>query len=89
MDTKVDGDGDMDDDFNGGIIKMDESWPAEIPAHWMVYFRVADTDAAAARITELGGTVSVQPFQTPAGKIAVINDPQGGTFSIIDPPPAG
>jgi len=88
MDTKVDGDGDMDDDFNGGIIKMTEEWPESIPSHWMVYFRVDDTDAAAAKVKELGGTVSVEPFQTPAGKIAVINDPQGGTFSIIDPPPA-
>ena len=88
MDTKIDGDGDMDDDFNGGMIKMDENWPDEIPSHWMVYFRVDDTDAAAARVKELGGNVSVEPFQTPAGKIAVINDPVGGTISIIDPPPA-
>lgn len=86
MDTKIDGDGDMDDDFNGGIIKMDESWPEQIPPHWMVYFRVESTDAAAAKVRELGGNVSVEPFETPAGKIAVVNDPQGGTFSIIDPP---
>ncbi len=86
MDTKVPGDGDMDDDFNGGMIAMDENWPAEIPPHWMVYFRVTDTDAAAAKIKELGGNISVEPFDTPAGKIAVVNDPQGGTFSIIAEP---
>lgn len=86
MDSKVPGDGDMDDDFNGGVIAMDENWPEEIPAHWMVYFRVEDADAAAAKVRELGGNVSVEPFDSSAGKIAVINDPQGGTFSIISPP---
>jgi len=86
MDSKVPGDGDMDDDFNGGMIAMDENWPEHIPAPWMVYFRVEDTDTTAAKIKELGGNISVAPFDTPAGKIAVVNDPQGGTFSIIDPP---
>ena len=84
--TKVDGDGDADDEFNGGVIGMDENWPAEIPAHWMVYFLVGDTDASAAKAAELGGNVSVPPFDTPAGKIAVLNDPHGGTFSIISAP---
>ncbi len=86
MDSKVPGDGDMDDQFNGGIIAMDDKWPAEVPAHWMVYFRVDDTDEAVAKLTGLGGDVSVRPFDTQAGKIAVVNDPMGGTFSIISPP---
>ena len=86
METKVDGDGDMDDDFNGGMIRMDENWPDQVPPHWMVYFRVKDTDAAVAKVKELGGTVVVEPFDTAAGKIAVIHDPQGGAFSIIDAP---
>ncbi|MDH3500691.1 MAG: hypothetical protein OEM97_11245, partial [Acidimicrobiia bacterium] len=82
----VDGDGDMDDDFNGGIILMDENWPDEIPAHWMMYFRVADTDATLETLTELGGNISVPPFDTMAGRISVVNDPQGGTFSVISAP---
>jgi predicted enzyme related to lactoylglutathione lyase len=71
----------------GGLMVMDDNWPKEIPAHWMAYFRVPDTDAALTRVTELGGFVSVQPFDTPSGKVAVINDPSGGTFSIIGPAP--
>jgi uncharacterized protein len=54
-----------------------------IPNHWHVYFGVDDADAAAARITELGGTILVPPFDTPVGRIAVAQDPQGATFSII------
>lgn len=77
-----------EDNANGGIMLMDDSFPAEIPPHWMVYFHVDDTDAIAAKLTELGGTVSVPAFDTPAGRIAVLGDPQGGTFSVIAPPSA-
>ena len=58
-----------------------------IPNHWHVYFSVDDTDATAAKITELGGTIVVPPFDTPVGRIAVAQDPQGGAFSIIKPVP--
>jgi predicted enzyme related to lactoylglutathione lyase len=58
-----------------------------VPNHWHVYFAVADADASAAKITELGGTILVPPFDIPVGRIAVAQDPQGGTFSIIKPAP--
>lgn len=66
-----------------GMMPMDESWPAEIPAHWMVYFAVSDTEASAALAEELGGTVSVPPTDIPPGRFAVLNDPHGAVFSII------
>ncbi len=54
-----------------------------VPNHWHVYFAVADTDASAAKITELGGSVMVPPFDTPIGKMAVVTDPQGAVFSLF------
>jgi uncharacterized protein len=54
-----------------------------VPNHWHVYFAVADADASAAKVTELGGSILVEPFDTPVGRIAVVRDPQGATFSII------
>jgi len=72
---------------NGGMMSMDENWPPQIPPHWMVYFRVADLDDTLSRLTSLGGSISVEPFDTPAGKMAVVGDPQGGTFSVIGPDP--
>ncbi|HEV8571507.1 MAG TPA: VOC family protein [Actinomycetota bacterium] len=69
----------------GGMFAMDENWPQEIPAHWMVYFAVEDADAAAKRIEELSGKISVPPTDSPFGKFAVVADPQGGTFSIVKP----
>jgi predicted enzyme related to lactoylglutathione lyase len=34
-------------------------------------------------VTELGGKVCVPPTDIPVGRFAVVNDPEGATFSII------
>lgn len=66
-----------------GVLQMTKEW-AGVPPHWMNYFAVADTtDAAAAKVTELGGKVSVPPFDSPYGRISVVNDPFGAVFSLI------
>ena len=65
-----------------GMLQMTEEW-GDIPSHWMMYVAVEDCDATAARVTELGGQVCVPATDIPAGRFAVINDPRGGTFSII------
>ncbi|WP_131744705.1 VOC family protein [Frankia sp. Cppng1_Ct_nod] len=67
----------------GGMIKMNEQWPAGVPSHWMVYFAVTDTDAAAAKAEDLGGKISVPPTTIQVGRFAVLNDPQGAAFSVI------
>jgi uncharacterized protein len=54
-----------------------------VPNHWHVYFAVADAAAAAATVTELGGSILVAPFDMPVGRMAVVSDPQGTVFSII------
>jgi predicted enzyme related to lactoylglutathione lyase len=59
---------------------------AGVPNHWHVYFAVADADASAAKVTELGGSVMVPPFDTPIGKMAVVADPQGAVFSLFQAP---
>lgn len=68
--------------LNGGVWKMDDDW-GDAPPLWMVYFAVADADASTARLKELGGSVSAPPFDTSVGKIAVVADPQGAMFSLI------
>lgn len=67
----------------GGMVQMNEQWPREVPPHWMVYFTVANCDASAARARELGGTVSVPPTTIPIGRFAVLGDPHGAFFSIM------
>ncbi len=67
-----------------GLMPMEgDMWPPELPNHWMVYFAVDDTDATAARCIELGGQAPVPPTDIPPGRFAVLNDPQGGHFSVI------
>jgi predicted enzyme related to lactoylglutathione lyase len=66
----------------GGMIQMDERWEG-VPPHWMTYFAVEDADATAARARELGGSVRLEPFESPAGRMAVLADPEGATFSVI------
>lgn len=67
----------------GGMMRMDENWPAEIPNHWLVYFRVADADATCERITSLGGSVKMPPMDIPPGRFAVAEDNQGAIFAIL------
>ncbi len=54
-----------------------------VPTHWNVAFRVADADATAARATELGGSVMMGPMDTPGFRSAVLLDPNGAAFTIL------
>jgi predicted enzyme related to lactoylglutathione lyase len=58
-------------------------WPDDLPPHWMVYFAVADCDDSAALVQALGGRVVHPPTSFPMGRYAVVEDPEGGTFSIL------
>jgi predicted enzyme related to lactoylglutathione lyase len=67
-----------------GMMEMDPAnFPAQIPPHWNLYFAVADCQAAAAKVAELGGQVMVPPTTIPIGTFSVCMDPQGANFSII------
>jgi hypothetical protein len=70
----------------GGVLGMGSDWPGDVQPQWMTYFTVADADDQAAIVKELGGEVTNGPFDSPFGRIAVIRDPQGAVFSIIQTP---
>jgi predicted enzyme related to lactoylglutathione lyase len=50
------------------------------PPHWGVTFSIDDADQAAAKTTELGGSVLSEPFDAPWTRLTVLQDPQGATF---------
>jgi len=52
----------------------------DTPPHWRATFSVEDTDATAAKATELGGKVIVPPFDAPWSRLTIISDQQGATF---------
>jgi predicted enzyme related to lactoylglutathione lyase len=66
-----------------GVMHMDDKFPKEIPAHWAVYFAVKDTDASVELIKKNGGKLNMGPFDSPYGRIAIVSDPFGATFTII------
>ena len=53
----------------------------DTPPSWSTVFAVNDADAAAERAKELGGTVVVPPTDAPWVRFAVLQDPQGATFT--------
>lgn len=74
------------DEQLAGIMDASAFLPEGVPAHWSVYFAVADADAATARITELGGAIERPAEDTPYGRMASASDPMGARFKIIQFP---
>jgi uncharacterized protein len=70
------------DDLLAGIADASGFLPEGVPAHWTVYFWVADADAALAKIVELGGSVVRPAEDTPYGRLAIAADPTGAQFSL-------
>jgi predicted enzyme related to lactoylglutathione lyase len=67
----------------GGMREIGPDEPAQMPAHWLVYFAVADTDAAVATIAQQGGKVVVPPMDIEPGRFSIASDPQGAPFAVI------
>lgn len=66
-----------------GMLQMDDSFPAQVPNHWMVYFAVDDCDRAVEKITSLGGKVMMPASDSPVGRMAACLDSTGAAFSVI------
>ncbi|MFG3498042.1 VOC family protein [Streptomyces sp. NPDC047928] len=77
-----------DDTAIGGRSVITDAFPAEMPAHFLVYFAVEDCDGTAATATRLGGRVTEPPFDTPYGRIALLADNQGAVFAVLAEPKA-
>jgi uncharacterized protein len=65
-----------------GVMDAAAFLPPNAPSCWSVYWAVADVDATARRVTELGGTVVHEPEQTPYGVLASVSDPRGAVFKL-------
>jgi uncharacterized protein len=51
---------------------------------WNAYFGADDVDRAIATIEDGGGSVTVPPREVPAGRFAVVADPQGAVLSLFE-----
>jgi predicted enzyme related to lactoylglutathione lyase len=57
------------------------------PSGWMTCFSVASTDAAAATVEAGDGKIHTPPHDTPYGRFAVVEDPWGAVFEVMQPAP--
>ncbi len=67
----------------GGMMLKNDDMPAEMPPNWGVYFAVTDTDAAVAKIKDLGGALFFGPNDIEPGRFAVVADNVGAVFNVI------
>jgi uncharacterized protein len=69
-----------------GMIDMNAlEMPAEVPANWLVYFIVDDADATLEKVRSGGGSVMNGPIDIPPGRFAVVADPFGAAFAVMQP----
>jgi len=69
-----------------GIMPMAPEFPQDVPPHWMQYIGTRDVDGTAEAAVLAGGFIVKQPSDMKgAGRYAVLADPQGGVFAILDP----
>jgi predicted enzyme related to lactoylglutathione lyase len=73
-----------------GMVPIDAKG-AERPSQWVGYVSVPDVDRAVDAVARAGGRALVGPLDVPAGRAAVIADPQGAALGLVrlaqgDPP---
>ena len=74
----------LDGDQVAGMMSMPAEVPAAAPSHWMVYFAVDDCEEAERKAESLGGRVLRTTADIPAGRFAVLEDPQSTPFQIME-----
>jgi len=69
----------------GGMLKTPNEMP-NVPPNWTPYFQVTSTQATVEKTNQLGGGVVVPPQTIPSvGTFAVLRDPQGAVFAVLQP----
>lgn len=66
-----------------GMMPYPEDMPPDMPPEWSVYFAIEDTDATVKLATSLGASIIMPATDSPAGRFAILADPQGANFSVI------
>ncbi|MFD7405383.1 VOC family protein [Streptomyces sp. NPDC059866] len=66
-----------------GIHGVGNSLPRDRGPHWLTYFEVADMDTAVDRLVDLGGHVLKPAHDSAHGRVAMVADPEGARFSLI------
>ena len=66
--------------------QSEEEQSRGVPPHWNTYITTTDVDAVAQQAIQIGGTVLFGPMDVfEAGRMAMLQDPQGATFAVWQP----
>ena len=78
-----------DGGFAGGVLTITPGMQAGgARPGWMTYFHVEDVDDAAARAEAMGASVHMPPTTMDGvGRMAMLADPHGAPFYVMDPTP--
>jgi predicted enzyme related to lactoylglutathione lyase len=74
----------IDETDIAGMMMMPDEVPIEAPSHWSVYFAVDDCVDVEQRTVDLGGAVLQPTMDVGIGRFAVLADPDGAKFNIIE-----
>ncbi len=79
-----------DGGYAGGVLLLtDEMAAGGSKPGWLPYFHVQDVAASANQAQDAGARLWMGPMTMQAGTIAMLSDPQGAPFYLMDPvPPA-
>lgn len=75
----------------GGVLRLTPEMASHgVKPAWFPYFHVADVDSSAAKAAERGAQIFMPPSTMDGvGRMAMLADPQGAAFYLMDPiPPA-
>jgi uncharacterized protein len=70
-------------DSIAGAMEMNPMVPAEVPSYWMVYFGAEDVDQSYKKALDAGAKEMLSPQDFPGGRFAIVQDPQGAAFGLL------
>jgi uncharacterized protein len=76
----------LDGEQVAGLMAMPAEVPDEVPSYWLVYFSVDAVDTSIEQVRALGGSLVVPVMQVQDMRFAVVADPAGATFALLQRP---
>ena len=73
----------LGEDRIAGGMEMSPMVPPQVPSYWLAYFTVDDVDASFRTAIDAGAHEMVAPVDFPAGRFAILSDPQGAVFGVL------
>ena len=74
------------DRSHAGIMQLSKDMLPADSAYWQPYFAVTDVDTVVAGVTKGGGSIVMPAIDMAGvGRMALLKDPEGAFFSVLDP----